>query len=178
MKPSKVKKELKHRSYKINWIAAKSNKSLTRDVFQTGYKTWRDPSSAFNAQPKAPNKSRHKYSLVDFPQKSTLFISRLSMIVRENVVLNRTFVGFTLLLLTLTDVSITCAVVIFRVKASCSTPVYVFNSGYWPDWSVKLWYYWLWKLVMVLVSFDPSIVIVKQSFIIVTQIVSCPFVLS
>ena len=30
---------------------------------------------------------------------------------------------------------------------------------------------------MVLVSFDPSIVIVKQSFI-VTQIVSCPFVLS
>ena len=48
------------------------------------------------------------------------------MIVRVNVVLNRTFVGFTLLLLTLTDVSITCAVVIFRVKASCSTPVYVF----------------------------------------------------
>ena len=41
------------------------------------------------------------------------------MIVRVNVVLNRTFVGFTLLLLTVTDVSTTCAVVIFRVKVSC-----------------------------------------------------------
>ena len=41
------------------------------------------------------------------------------MIVRVNVVLNRTFVGFTLLLLTVTDVSTNCAVIIFRVKASC-----------------------------------------------------------
>ena len=36
-------------------------------------------------------------------------MSRLSMIVRVNVVLN----------VTLTDVSTTCAVVIFRVKVSC-----------------------------------------------------------
>ena len=39
------------------------------------------------------------------------YINRLSLIVRVNVVLNRT-----LLLLTVTDVSTTCAVVIFRVK--------------------------------------------------------------
>ena len=45
------------------------------------------------------------------------FISRLSMIVRVNLVLNRN------ILLTVTDVSTTCAVVIFRVKVSCITPV-------------------------------------------------------
>ena len=46
-------------------------------------------------------------------------MSRLSMIVRVNIVLN----------VTLTDVSTTCAVVIFRVKVSCITFV---------D-SIKLW---------------------------------------
>ena len=46
-------------------------------------------------------------------------MSRLSMIVRVNVLLN----------VTLTDVSTTCAVVIFRVKVSCITFV---------D-SIKLW---------------------------------------
>ena len=46
------------------------------------------------------------------------FISRLSMIVWVNVVLNRTVV------LTVTDILTTCAVVIFRVK------VMVLNSGY------------------------------------------------
>ena len=46
-------------------------------------------------------------------------MSRLSMIVRMNVLLN----------VTLTDVSTTCAVVIFRVKVSCITFV---------D-SIKLW---------------------------------------
>ena len=44
------------------------------------------------------------------------FISRLSMIVRVNVVLNRT------VLLTVTDVSRTCAVVI-RVEVNCITSV-------------------------------------------------------
>ena len=43
------------------------------------------------------------------------FISRLSMIARVNVVLN--------LLLTVTDVSTTCAPVSFRVKVSCITSV-------------------------------------------------------
>ena len=40
-------------------------------------------------------------------------MSRLSMIVQVNIVLN----------VTLTDVSTTCAVVIFRVKVSCITSV-------------------------------------------------------
>ena len=44
-------------------------------------------------------------------------ISRLSLIVWVNVVLN------TRLLLTVTDVSTTCAVAIFRVKMSCITSV-------------------------------------------------------
>ena len=47
------------------------------------------------------------------------FKSRLSLIIRLNVVLNRTV----LLLLTVTDVSTTCVVVIFRVKVSCITSV-------------------------------------------------------
>ena len=46
-------------------------------------------------------------------------MSRLSMIVRVKIVLN----------VTLTDVSTTCAVVIFRVKVSCIT----FVDG------IKLW---------------------------------------
>ena len=44
------------------------------------------------------------------------FISRLSMIVRVNVVLNRTVVVDRV-----THVSTTCAVFIFRVKVSCIT---------------------------------------------------------
>ena len=44
-----------------------------------------------------------------------LLKSRLSLIVEVNVVLN----GTGLLLLTVTDVSTTCAVVTFRVKVSC-----------------------------------------------------------
>ena len=43
--------------------------------------------------------------------------------------------------------------------------------------SVKPWCYWLWRLVMSLMCFDPSIVTIKQTFI-VNQIVSCPVVLS
>ena len=46
------------------------------------------------------------------------FKSRLSLIVLVNVVLNMTVVDQTV-----TDVSTTCAVVIFRVKASCITSV-------------------------------------------------------
>ena len=48
--------------------------------------------------------------------KLSLSCERLSLIVRVNVVLNRT-------LLTVTDVSTTCAVVNFRVKVSCITSV-------------------------------------------------------
>ena len=43
--------------------------------------------------------------------------------------------------------------------------------------SVKPWCPWLWRLVVSLVSFDPSIITVNQSFI-VSQIVSCPVLLS
>ena len=43
--------------------------------------------------------------------------------------------------------------------------------------SVKLWCYWLWRLVMSLVRFDSSIATVKQSFI-GSQIVGCPGILS
>ena len=39
--------------------------------------------------------------------------------------------------------------------------------------SVKLWCYWLWRLVISLLCFDPSIVKVKQLFI-VAQIVTSP----
>ena len=46
----------------------------------------------------------------------------MSLIVRVNVVLNRTF------LFTVTDVSTTCAVVIFRVKVSCITSVDGINN--------------------------------------------------
>ena len=46
------------------------------------------------------------------------FKSRLSWNVGVNVVLNRTVVK-----LTVTDVSTTCVVVIFRVKVSCITSV-------------------------------------------------------
>ena len=46
----------------------------------------------------------------------------MSLIVRVNVVLNRT------LLFTVTDVSTTCAVVIFRVKVSCITSVDGINN--------------------------------------------------
>ena len=51
------------------------------------------------------------------------------MIVRMNVLLNRTVV------LTVTDASTTCAVVIFSVKVSCITSV--LNYGHWCDWSIK-----------------------------------------
>ena len=47
------------------------------------------------------------------------FKSTLSLVFQVNVVLNRT----RLLLLTVTDVSATCAVVIFSVKVSCTTSV-------------------------------------------------------
>ena len=51
---------------------------------------------------------------------------RLSLIVRVNVVLNRTVV-----VLTVIDVSTTCAVVILRVKVSCITSVDgIIYSGY------------------------------------------------
>ena len=46
----------------------------------------------------------------------------MSLIVRVNVVLNRT------LLFTVTDVFTTCAVVIFRVKVSCITSVDGINN--------------------------------------------------
>ena len=44
-------------------------------------------------------------------------------------------------LLTGTDISTTCAIGIFRVKLSWSRQFMVFNSSYWPDWSIKSRYY-------------------------------------
>ena len=44
-------------------------------------------------------------------------------------------------------------------------------------WEIKPWCYWLWRLIMSFVHFDLFIVTVKQLFI-VSQIVSCPVVLS
>ena len=73
----------------------------------------------------------------------------------------------------MTDVSTTCAVVIFRVKVSCITSVDGTNLWLLTSvsvrhvlgrLSVKLWCYWLWRFVMPLVRFDRSIVTVKQSF--------------
>ena len=72
-----------------------------------------------------------------------------------------------LLLLTVTDVSKTFAVVIFKVQVRCITLVDVIRP-----WSsrdvigcllVKRWSYWLWRLVMSLMRFNPSIITVKQS---------------
>ena len=74
------------------------------------------------------------------------FKSRLSLIVEVNV---------GLLFFTVTDVSTTCAVVIFRVKMSLSRQLMALYSGYWSHWSitsrccsVKPWCYWLWRLVI------------------------------
>ena len=68
-----------------------------------------------------------------------------------------------------------------------SRQLMVVNSGYWligqlsrnviGSLSVKPWCFWLWRLVMSLVLFDPRIVTVRQSFI-VSQIVSCPVIIS
>ena len=80
----------------------------------------------------------------------------------------------------MTDVSTTCAVVIFRVKVSCITSVDGTNLWLLTSasvrhvlgrLSVKPWCDWLWRLVMSLVRFHRSIVTVKQSFI-VSQILS------
>ena len=57
-------------------------------------------------------KNCEKWSLA-----SGIIKSRLSLIVRVNVVLNRTVV------VDRTDISSTCTVVIFRVKVSCITSV-------------------------------------------------------
>ena len=96
-------------------------------------------------------------------------ISKLSMIVRVNVVLNRTVV---------VDSD-------WRFNNLCSShlqsqsefsvprQLMVLNSGYWPDWgrdvigrlSVRPCCYWLRRLVMSSVRFDTSIVTVKQPFI-------------
>ena len=90
------------------------------------------------------------------------------------------------LLLTVTGVSTTCAVVIFRVKVSCITSVDGTNLWLLTSasvrhvlglLSVKPWCDWLWRLVMSLVRFHRSIVTVKQSFI-VSQILGCPVTLS
>ena len=92
------------------------------------------------------------------------------MTVRVNFVLN---IGLSL---TVTDVSTTCAVVIFKVKDSCITSVDVIklclltwlvqSRCYYGRLSVEPWCYWLRRLVMSLVRFDPSIVsIVKLSVV-------------
>ena len=111
-------------------------------------------------------------------------ISRLSMIVRVIESWIR------LLLLTVTGVSTTCVVVIFRVKVSCITladgiKLWLFDlTGQLKchvigPLSVKPWCYWLWGLVMSLVRFDPCLVTVKQLFnVSQTNVVSHPVVLS
>ena len=109
-------------------------------------------------------------------------ISKLSMIVRVNVVLNRTVV---------VDSD-------WRFNNLCGSHLQSQSELYHVSWwyhtlvsdligqlrrdfigrlSVKPWCHWLWRFVMWLVRFDPSIVLVKQSFT-VGQIVSCPVVLS
>ena len=99
-------------------------------------------------------------------------ISRLSMIVW----VIESWIG--LLLLTVTDVSTTCVIVIFRVKVSCITladgiKLWSFDltgqlkcDDIISPLSVKTWCYWLWGLVMSLVRFDPCLVTVKQLFIV------------
>ena len=94
-------------------------------------------------------------------------ISRLSMIVR----VIESWIG--LLLLTGTNVSTTCAVVIFRVKVSCITldggiKLWLFDltgqlkcDVIGPQ-SFKPWCYWISGLEMSLVRFDPCLVTVKQ----------------
>ena len=67
------------------------------------------------------------------------------------------------LLLTGTDVLTTCAVVIFRVKVSCIKLVdgienWLLTSGQWRHdvigpLSVKLQYYWLWRLLTAIGAF-------------------------
>ena len=89
-------------------------------------------------------------------------------------------------LLTVTDISTACVVVIFRVKVSRITSldgnkfrllIWLVNE-WMKSWSygrlsVKPWSYSLLKLVMSWVRFYPSIITVKQSFI-VSQIFDCP----
>ena len=96
-------------------------------------------------------------------------ISKLSMIVWVNVVLNRTVVvdsdwHFN---------NLCSSHLQGQSEFSVSRQLMVLNSGYWPDWSlnvigrlsVKPCCYWLRRLVMSSMRFDPSIVTVEQSFI-------------
>ena len=60
----------------------------------------------------------------------------------------------------MTDISTTCAVVIFRVKWVVLRQLMLLYAGYWSDWSGQLrrdvigrlsvnpWCYWLWRLVI------------------------------
>ena len=111
------------------------------------------------------------------------FKSRLSLIVRLNVALKRTVVV------------VDCD---WCFNNLCSSHLQSQRELYHVSWwyytlvidligqlrrnvighlSMKPWCYWLWRLITQLVLFDPSIVTVKQSSI-VSQIVSCPVVLS
>ena len=98
-------------------------------------------------------------------------ISRLSMIsiVWVNVVLNRTVVvdsdwRFN---------NMCSSHLQGQSEFSVSRQLMVLNSGYWPDWSrdvigrlsVKPCCYWLRRLVMSSMRFDPPIITVEQSFI-------------
>ena len=98
-------------------------------------------------------------------------ISRLSMIVRVNVVLNRTVVvdsdwRFN---------NLCSSHLQSQSEFSVSRQLMVLNFGYWPNWqwsrdvigrlSVKPCCYWLRRLVMSSMRFDPSIVTVEQSSI-------------
>ena len=96
-------------------------------------------------------------------------ISKLSMIVWGNVVLNRTVVvdsdwRFN---------NLCSSHLQGQSEFSVSRQLMVLNCSYWPDWSrdvigrlsVKPCCYWLRRLVMSSMRFDPSIVTVEQSSI-------------
>ena len=109
-----------------------------------------------------------------------IIISKLSLIVRVNVVLNRTVVD-----------SDWCFDNLFGNHLQMS-PIELYDVSWWFQTlvvdligqlsrdvigrlSVKPRSYWLWRLEKSLVCFDPSIVRVKQLFI-VSQIVGCPVI--
>ena len=119
------------------------------------------------SEPTMPWLNKLKFKNVSQFFINNTFISRLSMIVR----VIESWIG--LLLLTGTNVSTTCAVVIFRAKVSCITldggiKLWLFDlTGQLKCYvigpqSFKPWCYWISGLEMSLVRFDPCLVTVKQ----------------
>ena len=106
------------------------------------------------------------------------FISRFSVIVRVNVVLKSTIVvdsdwHFD----NLCGSHLQSQSELYHISWCYYTLVIDPIGQFSCDVIGRLSVNWLWRFVMSLVHFNPSIVTVKQSFI-VSQIVSCPVVLS